>query len=373
MLFKRHYPSLDFLRSIAITLVLLLHFNLKFYPLPKESYTYHFASWGWNGVGLFFALSGFLIGGQIIEALQAGSFSFKTFYIKRFWRIFPPYYFSLLVVMGFILAGLARPLGSPGDTARTLIYHVFYLQNYLHLPRPPLSLYWSLAVEEQFYILAPLLLYLAWKYARPYFSLIITGLILLGILTRLMLYGPGVDWLLDIRWPFHTRFDNLLSGVFAAYIFIKYNDWLRGLPGLVKWGFFLISLLTIGIALVFGRDFNSYFNTGWQFTLTGLGFAMLTLSMAISSFDSIVHPYLKKFFATTAKFSYTMYLYHIMLIYPVGNIVIRAHNYLGYRPSPAGFFLSFIIYFLVVLTVSGLIYQFVDRPAMSYRKKVLKK
>jgi len=84
MLFNKHYPCLDFLRAIAISLVLLVHFSSMFYPLPQDTFFVHFLLWGWNGVGLFFALSGFLIGGQIIEALQRDSFSFKKFYIKRF-------------------------------------------------------------------------------------------------------------------------------------------------------------------------------------------------------------------------------------------------------------------------------------------------
>lgn len=333
----------------------------------------HFILWGWNGVGLFFALSGFLIGGQIIEALQRDSFSFKKFYIKRFWRIFPPYYFSLLLVAVLMYAGLAKPIGDTEATVKTFVYHMFYLQNYLHIPQVRLALYWSLAVEEQFYVLAPLLLYIIWRYCRPYFALILTALILLGISLRFITYGPGIDWLLDIRWPFHTRFDSLLFGVMAAYIFITYNERLRRLSVFMKGVFFLSAFAAIGIALIYGKDTNSYFNSTWQFTLTGFGFAMLTLSIAISSFDAYIHVYLKRFFALVAKLSYTMYLYHLMLVLPVGFVVIRAHKLLGYRPGPIGFVFSFCLYFLIVLLVSAIIYHFIDRPAMSYRKRILKR
>ncbi len=373
MLFNKHYAGLDFLRAIAITLVMLLHFSERFYPLPKNHFLYPFTSWGWNGVALFFALSGFLIGGQIIEGLRTNTFSFKKFYIKRFWRIFPPYYFSLLLVALFLFTGLSAPLGDTTKTIKTLVYHIFYLQNYLYLPGPRLPLYWSLAVEEQFYILVPLLLYLLWRYLRPYFALIITGLILLGISTRFILYGPGIDWALAIRYPFHTRFDSLLFGVMAAYIFIVYNDRLQRLPLAVKAIFFLCSFAAIGASLVFGGSTNSYFNTCWQFTLTGFGFSILTLSIAISSFDSYIHINLQKFFALVARLSYTMYLYHLMTLNPVRIVVIRTHKYLGYAPNFIGFVLSFCLYFFAVLLASGIIYQFIDRPSMNHRKKVLKR
>lgn len=197
----------------------------SFIPFPKKVFFTTSYSWGWNGVGLFFALSGFLIGGQIIEALQTKSLSFKKIYIKRFWRIFPPYYFSLLIVLLLFFTGLIPDLVSPsGDTMeiiKALLYHVFYLQNYLRVPRLQGSLYWSLAIEEQFYILAPVIFYLSWRYLRPYFYVIITGLILIGISTRFFLYGQDLNRLYHIRFPFHTRFDSLLFGVLAASVYIS--------------------------------------------------------------------------------------------------------------------------------------------------------
>ncbi|MBI5893395.1 MAG: acyltransferase [Deltaproteobacteria bacterium] len=99
MLFKKHYFELDMIRAIAITMVLMRHF---YYMVGFPHLAYYdviFFVWGWHGVDLFFALSGFLIGGQIIEENLNNTFSFKRFYIKRFWRIFPPYYFSILVVI----------------------------------------------------------------------------------------------------------------------------------------------------------------------------------------------------------------------------------------------------------------------------------
>jgi peptidoglycan/LPS O-acetylase OafA/YrhL len=236
ILFKKIYPELDLLRSIAILLVLLVHFARRVYMPPAESWLAHLASWGWNGVGLFFVLSGFLIGGQIIEETQRGTFSFKKFYIRRFFRIFPPYYFSLLVVSVLFFAGMAdtNVVGRSTDTEKLLTdlaYHIFYLQDYLSLHRLQSGLYWSLAIEEQFYILIPFVLFFLLRYQMGSLPKVMAALILIAILIRiahytgLLPYIPDTSsWNLGIRFTLHTRFDSLLSGVLTAWCFIRYHD-----------------------------------------------------------------------------------------------------------------------------------------------------
>lgn len=77
--FKKHYPELDLIRAIAITLVMLIHFSKRAFSLPQDGILTNFFHWGWNGVTLFFALSGFLIGGQIIESLSGGNSASRDF------------------------------------------------------------------------------------------------------------------------------------------------------------------------------------------------------------------------------------------------------------------------------------------------------
>ncbi len=378
LLFKRHYPGLDLLRSIAIILVLLIHFNRRFYPIPEEGVLFEIIDWGWNGVGLFFALSGFLIGGQIIEELQTGRFSFKKFYIKRFWRIFPPYYFSLLVVMVLFFAGSTDENAIGVGTTSTRIlkdfgYHIFYLQNYITEYLIQGGVYWSLAIEEQFYILAPLCIYLLIVYARKYFSIIMCLLIGIPVIIRFFLHSPDINWLFDIRFPFHTRFDSLLMGVLAAYLFIKHNKRLIGLKAPAKSILLLFSLITLGICMVYGGDTKGYFNNSWQFTLAGPGFAVLTLWACISPFGDYIPAFLKKFFALIAKLSYTMYLYHLILLFPLTSLIRKFYNFYDYPPTLTGFIIIFLIYFLVVVIVSSVVYFFIDRPSMNHRRRVIER
>lgn len=87
--------------------VMLRHFGARGGALDPDASITRLILWGSQGVALFFVLSGFLIGGQILEEVSSGGFSFKRFYFKRILRIFPPYYFSLFVVSVLFFAGIA--------------------------------------------------------------------------------------------------------------------------------------------------------------------------------------------------------------------------------------------------------------------------
>src|ERR1700687_3590491 len=116
---------------------------------------------GWSGVDLFFVLSGFLIGGILVDARNSPSY-FKTFYTRRFFRIIPIYYLWILAYIVLIgVAGAALRARSNSGVIMALgtpIYaHFFFLQNLMVLPFAGLAgawfaHLWSLAVEEQFYL-----------------------------------------------------------------------------------------------------------------------------------------------------------------------------------------------------------------------------
>lgn len=139
-------PALDGIRGVAVLLVVLVHTGLL--------------AWGWIGVDLFFALSGFLITGILLEAKAAGGAGwddyFKPFYLRRALRILPLAYAAMLIVLPFApIVGL----GTPAPT-REVMWFVAYVSNWRIWPRGSISWqlnhFWSLAVEEQFYLLWPL-------------------------------------------------------------------------------------------------------------------------------------------------------------------------------------------------------------------------
>ncbi len=367
-LFKGHYPSLDLLRTIAIMLVMLRHFSERFY-IPKDIPLVDFLLWSSNGVGLFFALSGFLIGGQIIEELTYGDFSFRRFYFKRFWRIFPPYYFSLAVVAVLVFTGVT----SGWETVvfiKSLLYHAVYLQNYhiASLPSIQRGIYWTLALEEQFYLIIPLLLFILSRYRTVYMAAALIGIILFEIILRFVVYAylDGTDYVFDhvFSHPLHMRFDSLLFGVLAAFIFIYLKRTNRG-GAVWAYLFFIIGSVATGITIASGIDGASPYTARWHFTLTGLGFSALTLWGALSRVNTLLP--VKRFFAAIAKLSYTMYLYHIMLMLPLLTVIDKFYKV----ESLVGLFIAFAMYFTMVTVISGAIYFVIDRPSMKYRKKKL--
>jgi len=203
---QRHIPELDGLRGVAILLVILFHF--------------HRAQWitgfWWTGVDLFFALSGFLITGILLDGGR-GTRVFRNFYARRCLRILPLYYLTLIVVFSLTRV----PAGEQ-------LWYWFHLSNwptaYDPLRFPWVTQFWSLAIEEQFYLMWPLVVMLCRRRTVVWTAL---GLIAAAVALRNL---PGSQQMAHAYsnyiyrlTPF--RVDTLLMGSLAA---LAYRDeWWR--------------------------------------------------------------------------------------------------------------------------------------------------
>jgi peptidoglycan/LPS O-acetylase OafA/YrhL len=160
-------PELDGLRGMAILLVILCHYvgNADHAALGFWIHrTLSAFTVGWSGVDLFFVLSGFLIGGILLDARNARHY-FRAFYMRRVFRILPLYYAWTLLYGLLAVAALWLAPGRTSLTSRDLLQvplHLLFLQNmWIGMPPWPWIWFvvtWSLAVEEQFYLLVPLLI-----------------------------------------------------------------------------------------------------------------------------------------------------------------------------------------------------------------------
>jgi len=197
-----HMPQLDGLRCVAVLLVILAH--------AGPAWATRFGTWGVGvyGVWLFFVLSAFLITGILLRvrdsAVPLGS-ALRTFYVRRFLRIFPAYY-------GVIAA--ARLLDLP-FTPRVLLAHLLYLSNTPLAAQGPAALghFWSLAVEEQFYLVWPLLVLLAPARRLPRIFL---WAVVIGLATRggLLLAGSTVR---EAQPHMPSNLDSLGVGALLAW------------------------------------------------------------------------------------------------------------------------------------------------------------
>lgn len=220
----RRIPELDGIRGCAIALVLFWHYIVAPLDTPPESVWHHVQALGrltWSGVDLFFVLSGFLIGGILLDTRDSPNY-FRTFYARRFFRIVPLYVAVLCIA-------LAANHGKIDEQIPTVTYFLF-LQNFWMALHGTfgylLSPTWSLAVEEQFYLTLPGIV----RYInRGYLAYVFGAGILLAPVLRMLCYH---------LWPHNTiayyvlmpcRADALLLGALAAVAMrdARASLWLR--------------------------------------------------------------------------------------------------------------------------------------------------
>ncbi len=219
-------PELDGLRGLAIGSVLFFHyFGMTSQARPGSALAYFFVPFrlSWSGVDLFFVLSGFLIGGILLDARTAQNY-FKVFYKRRFFRIVPAYVASLgvTVLLGAIAAAsLSSRFAFMSEwmvSRQTWIPHLLFIQNFWMAASNSLralDLTWSLAVEEQFYLTLPLLVWLLppRKLARW-----VVAIICLAPVIRFALLLGWPEKLLSRFVLMPCRADALMLGVLGAIL-----------------------------------------------------------------------------------------------------------------------------------------------------------
>jgi peptidoglycan/LPS O-acetylase OafA/YrhL len=214
--------GLDTLRAAAILLVMLFHLTGT---LP--AWMQQVSSYGWMGVDLFFVLSGYLIGTQLLRPYAIGMQpSWLSFYRRRLYRVLPAYVAVLLL---YLLVPMWReaPTMSPAWQFLTFTENLFvdYSKN------QAFSHVWSLCVEEHFYLFMPLLVALLMRRPRLWKAVAaVTSFVLLGVLLRtLVLHGTlrvltpeaenyGLKYVETLYYPTWNRLDGLIAGVALAAI-----------------------------------------------------------------------------------------------------------------------------------------------------------
>jgi peptidoglycan/LPS O-acetylase OafA/YrhL len=220
--------ELDGLRGVAILLVLYFHY---FQSATLPTYLSTLGRLTWSGVDLFFVLSGFLVGGILIDARTSPNY-FKTFYIRRVYRILPIY-----AVVVFLFWAV-RPLASGGNNPslswlfdHSLPWYSYATlnQNFLMAVRRTigpawLGATWSLAIEEQFYLTLPSLIWFASKRRLPYVlgAIILAAPLLRALLRLNFAHGEFGTYVL-----MPCRADALMLGVAAALLVRNKDGWER--------------------------------------------------------------------------------------------------------------------------------------------------
>ncbi|WES99639.1 acyltransferase [Chryseobacterium arthrosphaerae] len=313
---KRWY-GLDHLRAAAIILVLMYHYRAFKHPQWIDD----IGRFGWTGVDLFFVLSGFLISGQLFKEIERkGSFSLKIFYIKRFFRIIPAYFFTLFLYFAF-------PFFREREALSPLWKFVTFTQNYGLdvIDRGTFSHAWSLCIEEQFYLFLPLLLLILAKTRLfKYLPVLLIGVITFSLMVRIVMWNQYIIpvqpdsldfwrlWYMKIYYPTHTRLDGLGMGVLIGYL-MQYSSGFKRKVHHHGNLIFISGLVLLGVSLWVCNEQTSERASVFGFTPVALSYGLIVLSAVSES--SFLYRSKSYITAQLAALSYAIYLSHKGIIH----------------------------------------------------------
>ncbi|WP_430254700.1 acyltransferase family protein [Neorhizobium sp. DAR64872/K0K18] len=369
----------DILRSMAILLVMLVHLPLNATPNALVS----IREYAWLGVDVFFVLSGYLIGTQLFkEITRTGTVDFRAFYLRRAFRIFPAFFVVLALYAAF-------PILRDAPTMQPISKFATFTVNLGFDPREgnAFSQAWTLAVEEQFYLLLPLLIFLLYRRVRTSWVLTLaTMLTVVGIVLRYVIWDAQIGglvsegqfrpafatYLRELYYPTYTRLDGLLFGVvLAAARFFK--------PEVCRRYLAPKATLPLGLALVIAAllcftsrgplggagvfpVFQAHLGTVAGFPLISGGIALLFCAML--DLERSLSRWTPPGTALIATLSYSLYLTH-KSVFHVLRLVIGEQHLQGT--------FGFIAYWTTSFIVAAILWFCVERTFLRLRDWVLSK
>lgn len=367
--FARRIPELDGYRGLAVSVALMYHYvRYAILARPPELLGYLYTSTPllWSGMEMFFVLSGFLIGGILLDARDSPRY-FSTFYIRRFCRLLP-IYFLLLGLVALAYRFVYRPIGAPLDWAfagRMPWYSYatftqnFWMAKWNTLGPSILAITWSLAVEEQFYLLLPLIVRFVRRSALPY---LFTAGIVIAPIVRLFLVYRFRDhlWATYVLLP--CRMDALFLGTLCAYYVRepRARNWLENRRTTLWMAFF---------GLVAAMPLLS--NSGIPFTLLwislGIGLMSLfyatTLLLALADSRSLLAQVMRwPWLASLGAIGYSVYLFH-MGIYCFCMYLLTGHGWFLASWKDLGVTMLALAITIVFCKLS---FRYIERPAIHF-------
>ncbi|SCX92506.1 Peptidoglycan/LPS O-acetylase OafA/YrhL, contains acyltransferase and SGNH-hydrolase domains [Nonlabens sp. Hel1_33_55] len=358
--------GLDFLRCLAILFVVFGH---GAYLMEWENYMYvnYFL---FDGVAIFFVLSGFLIGRILLNLVENPQFSYLhliDFWLRRWLRTLPNYLLILLILFGLNL------LFTNGFQISNYFSYFIFSQNLINKHPDFFPEAWSLSIEEWFYLLTPILLFVGivvFKINRRWVIFYSILLLLIGsTFIRYSLYAHGeiVDgeaWAKLLSGRVVTRLDSIMYGVIGAVCSKYYR---------VLWFKFKNALFFVGLLLFLFIKFSpidysaiGFFNSVFSFSLISIATLFLLPFLShLKNGKGLVY----KIVTFISLISYPMYLVNLSIVqYWILNIV--DWDSMTYFNSYFKVLLSYFLYWLLTIGLAFFIYRYFEKPIMRFRSRL---
>ena len=371
-LLDNRYPSLHGLRTIAIVSVVQIHVTSVMLRPDDGLGFFHASRSIFFGMDLFFILSGFLIGSILLRSRDRDHVQrLRRFYLRRIFRTVPPYF----VVLTFL--ALTKPLTAA--QRHNLPYEFLYARNFLmtqSIGNYVMPWGWSLAVEEQFYLVVPLLFFALQALRSAWASI--------GFLLLLWISAFVLRLVLLLNWPWPdlpieptlytstlTRFDTLAAGILLAFVEFRWSDeiarWLT--RPLHRWVLGIVSLACVVLLMQWPAFGNTEVRIldilGWGTITSVMYFGALLLLL---HGDGWVHRALSAgFFRRLATLGYGVYLVHL----PVIRAFAPQIDALRQRHVPVGVMwaVGLTIAMIGSLAIAYVMHIVIEKPAMRLRDR----
>lgn len=343
---RRHFGSLDGIRAIAIIGVLWHHTTQPIEWLPMSAR-------GFLGVDLFFVLSGYLIVTLMLrERDRHGHISLSKFYMRRTLRIFPVYY-ALLFILAILFGVVARGGGLAVPFMATLPFYVTYTSNWTAIDEGSLlAIAWSLATEEQFY--------LVWPPIEKYLKRALFPILgVLFVLNQLINYGVIFTEAHARLEVLQSTFTPILLGVLLAHL-MHSKDWYERIHQAVgnRYASAVFALIIIALLNIYplGTDISG--TPRLLIHLAMVGF----MASCVANEEHVLASVMKsKPIVQLGVVSYGMYLFHML-------VVITAQAVLG-RVGLDNMFVLFVVVMIGTYIVSELSFRFYEMPFLRLKKR----
>jgi peptidoglycan/LPS O-acetylase OafA/YrhL len=351
-------PSLDGLRALSIFLVVSLH------TLQRYSINHHVGI-GWYalfngalGVSIFFVISGFLITSLLMkEQHKLGSISLRGFYLRRAFRILPPLYFYIGVV---VLLGI---FGRVVLNTRDIVSSAFFFHNFgEHSTMWSVEHLWSISVEEQFYLVWPLILFACMRrrgFAGRFAAAVFPAVVLLVSPLARVFFGHQKNPLMHSIGVRYLNYDFLMFGCLVAIL--QHTPWFESVYRKATRQWWIPPAL-IAICSVAWARYENYFTLPIGYTITGASVAIFLLWCTRNPSSAIGRALNWTPVVKIGVLSYSIYIWQTLFLHVQNSSVFGPHALIGRFPGNwAGF-----------LLLASFSYYVIEKPSLRLRSRLIR-